>query len=64
MAVEQLHPSEMNTMAEHGPKPVDEPVGIVISNGKRPAHSPRFVAYIWAQESEPAGAPDAELQPA
>ena len=50
-------------MTEHRPRPDDEPVGIVISNGKRAEHAPRFRAYIWAQENEPTD-PHAELQPA
>lgn len=50
-------------MAEHCPHPADEePVGIVISIGKRREHSPRFLAYIWAQDSEPVAAPIPALQ--
>jgi len=50
-------------MAEHCPNPADEPVGIVISKGKRTEHSPRFLAYIWAQETEPTEPHTTELQP-
>ncbi len=39
---------------------VDEPIGIVISNGKRDEPTPAFTAYEWgpaAEESAPAEAP-------
>lgn len=34
----------------------DEPVGIVISRGREPETTPRFLAYVWAPY------PDGELE--
>lgn len=35
-------------------KAVQEPIGIVISNGATAEPSPRFVAFVWGPAPEPA----------
>jgi hypothetical protein len=30
-------------------RPVEEPMGIVISRGSRAESTPRFAAYVWSQ---------------
>ena len=32
--------------------PEQEPIGIVISRGSRPDHTPTFFAYVWADDPE------------
>jgi hypothetical protein len=40
----------MNTMSDiRESRPVEEPVGIVISQGSRAESTPRFAAYVWSQ---------------
>lgn len=38
---------------------VQEPMGIVISEGPKPPVTPRFVAFVWAPGPEPIEASDA-----
>jgi hypothetical protein len=38
---------------------VQEPMGIVISEGSRPPITPRFAAFVWAPGPEPIDATDA-----
>jgi hypothetical protein len=40
--------------------PDEEPIGIVISRGRRSESTPRFTAYVWgvADDDEPAPAED------
>ena len=38
---------------------VQEPMGIVISEGPQPTVTPRFVAFVWAPGPEPIDASDA-----
>jgi hypothetical protein len=39
-------------MKKRPPAQSDEPVGIVISRGREPEPTPRFVAYVWAPSPE------------
>jgi hypothetical protein len=42
--------SEMNSMSDiRESRPVEEPMGIVISQGSRAESTPRFAAYVWSQ---------------
>jgi hypothetical protein len=36
----------------------DEPIGIVISRGRRDEPSPRLTAYVWGAAPEPATLPE------
>jgi hypothetical protein len=43
----------MNTMSDiRESRPVEEPMGIVISRGSRAESTPRFTAYVWSQVSD------------